>query len=130
MIVVLDSGIWISALQFGGILRLALEKAFLVDRIAYCLDIESEVSRVLVKKMGWEPSRVEESLRKYLGEASRVPVHGTVIGACRDPKDDMVIECAFNAHADLIVTGDHDLLSLGENESIRIVTSRQYVFGT
>jgi hypothetical protein len=32
--VVLDSGIWISALQFGGMPLLALEKALTVDRIA------------------------------------------------------------------------------------------------
>jgi len=39
----------------------------------------------------------------------------------RDPDDERVLECAVTAKADVIVTGDLDLLSLGEYEGIRIV---------
>lgn len=34
------------------------------------------------------------------------------IRACRDPDDDMILELAVNGRADLIVTGDADLLAL------------------
>jgi putative PIN family toxin of toxin-antitoxin system len=34
------------------------------------------------------------------------------VRACRDPKDDMFLEVAVNSGADLIVTGDRDLLEL------------------
>jgi putative PIN family toxin of toxin-antitoxin system len=34
------------------------------------------------------------------------------IAACRDPKDDKFLELAVNGHADLIVSGDGDLLAL------------------
>lgn len=127
MTVVLDSGIWISALQFGGVPLLALEKALTVDRIATCKQIEEEIARVLTEKMGWEADRVAETLASCLVEAIRVPVTGEVQGICRDSKDDMVLECAVNAHADLIVSGDKDLLAVGSYNRIRVVTAREYV---
>ena len=127
MIVVLDSGIWISALQFGGTPALAVEKALTSDQVAICDEIENEVSRVLSEKMQWAESRVNESLEFYFQEAIRVPVHGMLQGVCRDPKDHMVIECAVNASADLIVTGDRDLLDMKSYQEIFIVTARHYV---
>lgn len=39
-----------------------------------------------------------------------------------DPDDDQVLACAVAAHADLVVSGDHDLLSLNNYQGIRIVT--------
>jgi uncharacterized protein len=39
----------------------------------------------------------------------------------RDPDDDRVLECAVSARAALIVTGDSDLLSLGNYEGIEII---------
>jgi predicted nucleic acid-binding protein len=43
--------------------------------------------------------------------------------ACRDPDDDHVLACAVAAGADLIVSGDNDLLSLHTYENIPIVTA-------
>jgi len=43
------------------------------------------------------------------------------IAVCRDPKDDMILELAVAGHADLIVTGDEDLLVLHPFETIPIV---------
>jgi predicted nucleic acid-binding protein len=54
-------------------------------------------------------------------------VPGILSGVCRDPKDDFILECAVLGNADVIVTGDKDLLALGEYEGIRIVTPRQYL---
>jgi len=42
-----------------------------------------------------------------------------------DPDDDVVIGTALAAKADLIVTGDHALLSVGEYEGVRIVSVLQ-----
>jgi len=41
---------------------------------------------------------------------------------CRDPDDDAALACALAAHADLIVSGDDDLLILSTFEGIPIVT--------
>ena len=46
---------------------------------------------------------------------------------CRDPDDDMVLATAIAAQADLILTGDEDLLVLAEHGGIRILSPRQFV---
>jgi uncharacterized protein len=38
-----------------------------------------------------------------------------------------VIACALAAQADYLVTGDQDMLVLGEHEGIRIVMPRQFL---
>ena len=49
------------------------------------------------------------------------------VQACRDPKDNMIIEAALEGEAEYIVTGDEDLLSLNKFEKIRIVTPRTFL---
>ena len=44
---------------------------------------------------------------------------------CRDPDDDAVLALTIAAQADLIVSGDHDLLSLTRFEGIPILTPAQ-----
>ena len=46
---------------------------------------------------------------------------------CRDPKDDMVFECAVKADAEVIISGDNDLLSVKTYRGIQILTARQYL---
>lgn len=43
------------------------------------------------------------------------------IEACRDPKDNKVLEAAFFGRADVIVTGDDDLFALDPFEGVRIL---------
>jgi uncharacterized protein len=44
---------------------------------------------------------------------------------CRDPDDDVVLALALAASADLIVSGDNDLLVLEQFEGVAIVTAAQ-----
>ena len=44
---------------------------------------------------------------------------------CNDPEDIKFLECAVSGKADLVVSGDRDLLSLKEIENIRIVTPNE-----
>lgn len=49
------------------------------------------------------------------------------IRASRDPKDDKFLEAAVNGRADVIVTGDKDLLDLNPFRGIAIVTPADYL---
>jgi putative PIN family toxin of toxin-antitoxin system len=49
------------------------------------------------------------------------------ITACRDQHDDKFLELAVNGHADLIVSGDADLLALNPFREIPIVTPTAFV---
>lgn len=46
---------------------------------------------------------------------------------CRDPADDWVIACAVVGGADVIVSGDQDLLDLGQVSDIPIISARQFL---
>jgi predicted nucleic acid-binding protein len=45
----------------------------------------------------------------------------------RDPADNKIIECAVTAGSDYIVTGDKDLLRLGQYDAIRIVNVADFL---
>ena len=46
---------------------------------------------------------------------------------CRDPKDDMFIEAALAGEAQVVVTGDDDLLTLNKFETVWFVTPRAFL---
>src|SRR5580700_5278267 len=99
MIVVIDTSVWISGLQFAsaqGVPTQALQKASLQDVIATCDEIEREILRVLVAKFNASEQRANEVLYAMLGRSVRVSLRGDV-RVCRDPEDDMVLECALSA---------------------------------
>lgn len=49
------------------------------------------------------------------------------VRASRDPKDDKFLEAAVNGRADVIVTGDKDLLDLNRFRGIAILAPADYV---
>ena len=46
---------------------------------------------------------------------------------CRDEDDNNILHLAKHVHADLIITGDEDLLILKTYEDIKIITPRQFM---
>jgi putative PIN family toxin of toxin-antitoxin system len=51
------------------------------------------------------------------------------IEACRDPKDNFLLELAVNGRADAIVTGDRDLLALHPFRGIAVLTPARFIAG-
>jgi putative PIN family toxin of toxin-antitoxin system len=129
VIIVFDTNVWISALiqsHRRGAPVLALEKASTVDKLAICPPLEAEIKRILMDKFSWHIERVQQALHPLTEFALRVSVDG-LLKVCRDPDDDMILECAVNSRAEVIITGDKDLLSLGTFQGIRILTSAEYL---
>ncbi len=63
-----------------------------------------------------------------LVSSARVVVPRDVLKVCRDPKDTMVLECCVEAGADMLITGDRDLLDIGGLPfRLRIVTPRTFI---
>jgi putative PIN family toxin of toxin-antitoxin system len=63
----------------------------------------------------------ERSLVEIQALAEVITPEPLSIPVCRDADDDAVLACALAAQADLIVSGDADLLTLQEYEGIPIV---------
>ena len=122
-------------MDFGSSVREASRNADASARKSYergcnrqLREIEAEILRVLTAKFAWESTRARAALDTVLARAVRVQLRGTV-KKCRDPNDDMFLECAMRAKADLLIAGDKDLLVLGSYKGTRILTPAEYVVG-
>lgn len=51
----------------------------------------------------------------------------SIVRACRDSRDDKILEVGVNGRADLIVTGDNDLLTMKEFQHISIISPGAYL---
>ena len=74
----------------------------------------------------------DEDVQKLVALLERdalvVPGGSDVTGAIpEDPADEMVLACALDAGAEMIVSGDRHLLDLGSYRSISILTARQFL---
>jgi putative PIN family toxin of toxin-antitoxin system len=78
-----------------------------------------------VRKFSWKDEEALATLKEYTRGGTRVEITGIVDGVCRDPKDDMVFECAVKSDAKIILSGDNDLLSVKTYSGIQVLTARQ-----
>ncbi len=126
--VVLDANIYVSALAFGGKPKRAFQ--FGITRrvdLAISEPIRAEVLRTLRDKFRWSEERLTEAIALIEASATSVVPTVTLQVVERDPDDDRVLECAVTAKAEFIVTGDSDLLSLGEYEGIQIIQVTEFL---
>ena len=125
--VVVDSNIYISALLFGGKPRevIALAENRLLD-IYSSEPIKNEVERVLRDKFRWGKERVAAAA-SYLWSLSRPVDPQCTVSDCPDPDDNRVLECAIEAKAAFIVTGDEHLLDLDPYRRIAILSPRHFL---
>jgi len=89
VIVVIDTNVWISALQFAkhrGTPTLALEKAMSEDVIATCDEIDAKIIRVLTEKFSWEQHRAVSALQAILARGIRVKIRGKRGTGCLFPQ--------------------------------------------
>ncbi len=117
-----------SALAFGGKPKRVFQ--FGITRridVAISDPIRAEVLRTLRDKLRWSEDRVIEA-SSLIGTAAKTVVPTVTLHVVeRDPDDDRVLECAVTAKAELIVTGDSDLLDLGEYDGINIIQVAEFL---
>lgn len=127
--VVLDTNVLISAILFGGNPRQILEKA-IRGGIRLCLSgpILDELSGVLRRpKFDYSPERVQIILTELTGIADFVNPSETIPLVLEDPDDNKILECAVEAKANHIITGDSHLLKLSRYRDIEIVNALTFL---
>ena len=77
-----------------------------------------------VATSGISPDQLMQRYRRLVTVIHPAPIPPTVL---TDPDDDHVLACALAAKADLIVSGDRDLLTLKSFREIPIVTAAEAV---
>jgi uncharacterized protein len=60
-------------------------------------------------------------------EISKIIDVNQQVSVCRDPKDNMYLELALSGKADVIITGDNDLLILHPFINIPIITPKDFL---
>jgi uncharacterized protein len=127
---VVDTNTFVSAaLRFGSIPSQAVEKAFRSGTVLRSIDTWEELEDVLLrgKFERYQALQVRRRYIEYFGAGlETVSVH-TKINVCRHPKDDKFLELAVNGRADVLITGDKDLLVLHPFQGIAIVTPGTYL---
>jgi uncharacterized protein len=132
--VVLDSSVLVSGfLTDGGTTATLLSRYRQGEFVCCCSPwIVAETQRALLRprnmrRYRYRPEDVRQFLDGLAGSARFFPDATEVVAVTRDPSDDRVIACAVVAQADYLVTGDDDMLVIGEHKGILMVTPRQFL---
>ncbi len=119
MTVGLDTNVLLSGLLApdgtpGRILHAWLEARF---DVAMSIEQLAEIGRVLgypkiQRKLQWDEQRIEQFIRQRYIRADVVNLHALSVQVPRDPKDMPILATLIVSDADILVTGDRDLLDM------------------
>ncbi len=85
-----------------------------------------ELGEVLKRpKFGIPPSIINQIISELSTLSELVRPSGNIAKITDDPADNRILECAVEAKADYIVSGDNHLLELKDYRSIKIVTPQE-----
>jgi uncharacterized protein len=126
--VVLDTNTIVSGLGWGGVPGAALDAALAGQcEIITSPALLDELRRVLAYPKLQAVIGDADELIELLALAAIVITPTETVELVRDPDDNRLIEAAQAGHADIIVTGDQDLLTLRHIGQISILTPREFL---
>jgi putative PIN family toxin of toxin-antitoxin system len=127
---VVDTNIFVSAIILPlSVPRRAVEQSLAEGLLLFSEATMSELADVLLrKKLDHYASREkrQEFLNELANAAEFIPIV-QVVRECRDSDDDKFLELALNGRADVIITGDADLLALHPWRGVKILTPGKYL---
>lgn len=107
----------------------AVRRAITEGRLLVSDATMRELAEVLARKKfdRYVSLHHREAFLRLLGQAAEWIAIVQVVRACPDPRDDKFLELAVNGEADLLVTGDADLLALHPFRGIPILGPAAYL---
>jgi uncharacterized protein len=119
--VVVDTNVLVSGIFWGGKPGIVLKywRSGKIDILA-TVDILEEYLRVITKVGKYDPELIE-LWTGFLLQHLILIEKNTTLKTCRDPHDNMFLECVVSAAADCLVSGDDDLLVLENIRGIPIL---------
>ena len=126
MRVVLDTNVLASAVATRGLCADVLREVLAEHALILCPQILQELRRVLVTKLGVH-ERLAEDVILLLQQDSQLVEPKDVPAIHLADKDDIgVLATSLSGGADLLVTGDRELLALRTIEKVRILSPRDF----
>ena len=128
MRVTFDTNILVSAFEFpyGRAAQVLLNIRSERDLMFISCPIIKELLRVLADKFRRTEAELEV-IRAFIRQYGRLVTPAETLSVLADEPDNRILECAVAANADLIVTGDRQMLALGNFRHIRIVALADYL---
>ena len=126
---VFDTNIFISAILFGGNLRMCLELARNKEiKLITSRAILLEVAIKLKEKFEWESSEIADVI-EGIGKFAKIAEPKEQIDLIsQDPQDNRILEAALEGKVDYIISGDKKhILSLKKFEEIEIVSAQEFL---
>ena len=125
---VADTDVYISALNFGGAPEeiLQLGRAGTVQ-LFISPTMLKEIEGVLHRKFRWSARHIGEAIAAIQEFAHLVHPKETVQVITEDESDDRILECALEALADVIITGDRHLRQLKAFRSVSILSPGEFL---
>lgn len=126
--VVVDTNVFISAVLItGSVPARALDKALDGQLLVSTATLTELAAKLLLPKLDRYVAREKRlALLDRLASVVEVVEIVSPVRACRDPRDDKFLEVAINGYADVIVSGDLDLLALNPFQGIAILSPAAY----
>jgi putative PIN family toxin of toxin-antitoxin system len=126
---VLDTNVLISAIVFGGTPRKILNEVINGRlKVAISREILHEIQGILLGKKFKYPEEVVNAITNQLTILCEIVLPAQRVEIVRsDPADNRIIECALEAKAQYIITGDSHLIELKEVHGISIVTPGEFL---
>ncbi len=127
MKIVVDTNVLISGVFFGGYPKKILS-ASVDGKIRACASMEilNEYQEIIQEMVQRKQGHIDVSILNPLIQSMEIIEPASKIEICRDPDDDKFINCAKDAQAMYIVSGDKDLLVIQQFENISIVTAKEF----
>jgi putative PIN family toxin of toxin-antitoxin system len=122
--VVLDTNVLVSAIISEGKSRELLRKGITNQFALVTSDlILKELITVLRRpKFKTSENEIQRIILALTRSADIIDVKSKFSAVKQDPKDDMIINTAYDGNADVIVSGDNHLLELENFKGIKIIT--------
>lgn len=120
--IIFDTNIYISAFAIpGGNAEKAYHRAIDGEfELFSSVAILTELAQKLEEKFDWEKQRIAKLITS-IGHLATVLKTTPWLSVVADDPDNRILECALEAGADFIITGDKHLLKLRDYENVEII---------
>jgi uncharacterized protein len=124
---VLDTNIYVSAIEYGGKPRRTLDWIRLGNlQLLISIPLQLELERILRSKFGYDSAKLLFTASALWRDAVWISPQRRIT-LCPDESDNRVLECAIEGKASFIVTGDHHLLDLAPIPGLTILTAGAFL---
>lgn len=127
MRIVFDTNVILSALITQGLSSRILDLCIDQHELFTSPFILDEVSDKLINKFHVPVKDIKETMGFLRSTFSKMMPEGDMPNTCRDMDDNNILMLAGHVHAQLIITGDKDLLSVKKYGNTKIITPREFM---